>query len=101
LILGGCRIWCIFQRYGITLANEIIPGDRENLKHWQAGKIVVFNNPNHIAIISDWRNYQGVPLLIHNDGPWTSESDDFLKWKNKSKGMKHYRYPAQGLADGL
>ena len=84
-----------FKRYGTTLANELIPGDRENLKLWQAGDIVIFYEPDHIAIVSDRRNYQGVPLLIHNDGPWASEGDDFLMWKSMSKKMKHYRYPKQ------
>ena len=84
-----------FRRHGTTLANEIIPGDRENLKLWQAGDIVIFYDPDHIAIVSDQRNYQGVPLLIHNDGPWASEADDLLMWKNLSKVIKHYRYPMQ------
>ena len=84
-----------FKRYGTTLAAEIIPANRENLKLWQAGDIIIFYDPDHIAIVSDRRNFQGVPLLIHNDGPWTGEEDDLLTWLNSSRVIKHYRYPRQ------
>lgn len=56
-----------FSRFANNLITEIIPGDVENLKEWQAWDIVSFWQPNqHIAIISDKRDENWVPYLIHN-----------------------------------
>lgn len=81
-----------FQRHGATLTTEIIPHDRANLALWQPGDIVTFTNPDHIAILSDKRNAEGIPLLLHNDGPWASEGDDFMLWYQLGI-TGHYRYP--------
>jgi hypothetical protein len=80
-----------FKRYATTLTLELKPYDKENLKQWQGGDIVVFKNPGHIGILSDKRRNDGIPYLIHNAGPYAMEADDFLWWYPKIVG--HYRFP--------
>ena len=81
-----------FKRHGLTLGTEIIPNDTENLALWQPGDLVTFTNPNHIAILSDKRNAEGIPLLLHNDGPTASESDRFMFWYGRGI-TGHFRFP--------
>jgi|LSQX01.1.fsa_nt_gb uncharacterized protein YijF (DUF1287 family) len=85
-----------FDRHATVLTTEIKPGDEENLKEWQPGDIVVFDDPmEHIAIVSDQRNEDGIPLMIHNAGPYTQENDMLMYWKeNYSPIIGHYRFPA-------
>ncbi|GAV24290.1 DUF1287 domain-containing protein [Carboxydothermus islandicus] len=80
-----------FRRHAQILTTKLIPGDPENLKEWQGGDIVVFKNPQHIAIISDKRRRDGVPYIIHNAGPYTREADELLLWLPGIVG--HYRFP--------
>jgi uncharacterized protein YijF (DUF1287 family) len=82
-----------FKKSATSLTTEIIPGDAENLKEWQGGDIVVFDDPvEHIAIVSDKRRNDGVPLIIHNAGPYTLENDMILEWP--SPITHHFRFPA-------
>ncbi|MBU4532829.1 MAG: DUF1287 domain-containing protein [Eubacteriales bacterium] len=81
-----------FGKYGMTLTTEIIPGDPENLIHWQPGDIVVWDGPEHIGIVSDRRRADGVPLAIHNSGPQASENATLLSWPGEI--THHFRYPA-------
>lgn len=83
-----------FTRHGKSLTTVIIPGDANNLALWQPGDIVTFTNPDHVAILSDRRNRQGIPLLLHNDGPFASEEDAFMRWY-KCGITGHFRFPAQ------
>lgn len=75
------------------LTTEVIPGNVENLEQWQGGDIVTFEQiPGglwHVAIISDTRKDDGVPLLIHNYGSGVKESDYLINWPTKISG--HYR----------
>lgn len=80
-----------FSRHARTLTKTIKPDDAANLASWQGGDIVVFANPDHIGILSDKRNRQGIPLLLHNDGPWASEADDFMLWYNRGI-VAHFRF---------
>ncbi|GAV23048.1 DUF1287 domain-containing protein [Carboxydothermus pertinax] len=82
-----------FRRHARSLTLKLIPGDPENLKEWQGGDIVVFKNPQHIAIISDRRRPDGVPYLIHNAGPYPREADELLWWLPGIVG--HYRFPLE------
>ena len=89
---------CVFfERFATPLTIELIPLDIENLKEWQAGDIVVFDDPmEHIAIISDIRNKDGVPYIIHNSGPYTQENDMLIFWdENYSPLIAHYRFPKE------
>jgi uncharacterized protein YijF (DUF1287 family) len=81
-----------FKRHADILTTKISPGDKSNLELWQGGDIVVFGSPApHVAIISDKRRRDGVPLLIHNAGPYAKENDCLLYWT--SPITYHFRYP--------
>ena len=47
----------------------------------------------HIGMLSDKRNNQGIPLVIHNGGPYTRE-EDVLSWclKYDYPITWHFRY---------
>ncbi len=82
-----------FQRHALKLITDVKPGDVGNLEQWQPGDIVVFGlpaDPDHIAIISDRRRKDGVPLVIHNAGPWATEGDYLLRWQTKID--HHFRF---------
>ncbi len=80
-----------FKRHAQSLSTAIKPGNAENMRLWQPGDIVVFAGPDHIAILSDKRNDEGVPLLLHNQGPWATEDDDFTAWA-KGGIVAHFRF---------
>lgn len=81
-----------FKRNAALLTTEIVPNNLENLKQWQGGDIVVFGAPLwHIGIVSDKRRPDGVPLLIHNGGPYAAENDMLLDWP--SSIVHHFRFP--------
>jgi len=61
------------------------------LQEWQGGDIVTFSNPEHIAIVSDKRNSDGIPYIIHNAGPYTMEVDNLMRWIPGITG--HFRFP--------
>ena len=77
-----------FRRHAATLTTLI---DAANLSAWQPGDIVVFANPDHIAIVSDKRNEDGIPLLLHNQGPFATEGDDFMAWYARGI-VAHFRF---------
>ena len=79
-----------FRRHALSLTTQVMPGDVSNLVEWQPGDIVVFGNGGHIGIISDRRRPDGVPLLIHNTGPWATEGDYLLRYPSPITG--HYRF---------
>ena len=83
-----------FSRRAISLPTRIIPGAQANLAGWQPGDIVTFTNPDHIAILSDIRNADGIPFLPHNGGPVASEADSFMFWYGRGV-TGHYRYPRE------
>ena len=81
-----------FDNYAEKITKEI---NKETLKSgdWQAGDIVTYEQiPGglwHIAIISNRKNKEGFPLLIHNHGFGTTENNLLLNWPSKISG--HYR----------
>jgi uncharacterized protein len=83
-----------FRRHAQSLTKEIISWNVANLKEWQGGDIVIFDQPyQHIAIVSDRRRKDGVPYIIHNRSPYTMEEDALLYWNNKlSPIIGHYRW---------
>jgi len=83
-----------FKKYADSLTTELKPWDQENLRKWQGGDIVVFGPPcDHVGVVSDKRRADGVPLLIHNAGPYTREDNALLTWP--SPLAYHFRYPAR------
>ena len=95
------------EEYGITAPDKNIDFRRvRNLKvflsrnavklttnvseteQWQGGDIVIFEG--HIGIVSDRRNKNGVPYIIHHNDPWqTAYEQDILEKRTDIVG--HYR----------
>lgn len=74
-----------FERNHITLTNDL-----SQIAEWQPGDIVVFGS-KHIGIISDKRNKNGVPYLLHNGGQPNRE-EDILELYNRYEPISgHYR----------
>ena len=72
-----------FDNNAITLTTDI-----SKIKEWQGGDIVIFTK--HIGIISDKRNKNGVPFVIHHANPYQKYyEEDILEWRNDIVG--HYR----------
>lgn len=72
-----------FEHNAISLTTDITKIDE-----WQGGDIVLFKN--HIGIISDRRNKNGVPFLIHHANPIQKYyEEDVLE--NRKDIVGHYR----------
>ncbi len=72
-----------FENNAITLTTDI-----SKIKEWQGGDIVIFTK--HIGIISDKRNKNGVPFVIHHANPYQKNyEEDILELRNDIVG--HYR----------
>lgn len=62
--------------------------DVSDIKQWQGGDIVIFDK--HIGIVSDKRNKNGVPFLIHHANPYQIYfEEDALEDRDDIVG--HYR----------
>ena len=75
-----------FERHCLVLTNDPYEIDK-----WMPGDIVIFGN-NHIGIISDLRNKDGISYLISNYGQKKMEEDSLIKWYNKRGITGHYRF---------
>lgn len=65
-----------------------LTADISKIEEWQGGDIVIFEN--HIGVISDRRNKNGVPYVIHhNDAFQATYEEDILESRNDIVG--HYR----------
>lgn len=72
-----------FSHYATALTTNI-----EDVEQWQGGDIVVFEK--HIGIISDRRNENGVPYVIHHQGAFQKYyEEDILETRKDIVG--HYR----------
>lgn len=77
-----------FDKYAESLTLDIY-----DIEEWQPGDIVVFGrNYKHIGIISDRRNKDGIPYLIHNSNQLNREEDALVRWTNHQKVTGHYRW---------
>ena len=76
---------------------ESLTTDPMTISAWQPGDIVVFGT-HHIGIISDKRNKNGIPYLIHNSGQLRREEDALLSCGEISG---HFRFNATRLPDDL
>ncbi|MBQ4347715.1 MAG: DUF1287 domain-containing protein [Firmicutes bacterium] len=81
-----------FEEYAIPLTTDI-----EQTDQWLHGDIVIFEGERHIGIISDKRNSQGIPYVIHNSGQLRREEDYF----KREKPTAHFRFDAALLDPGL
>ena len=77
-----------FDRNTINLSTDI-----NEIEEWNPGDIVIFGeNYSHIGIISDKRNKDGIPYLIHNAGQFKREEDTLERWANNKTITGHYRF---------
>ena len=72
-----------FSHTAVALTTEI-----SETEEWQGGDLVIFEN--HIGIVSDRRNKNGVPYIIHHNDPWQAAYEqDILEKRTDIVG--HYR----------
>ena len=72
-----------FENNAISLTTDI-----KDISNWQGGDIVIFEN--HIGIVSDNRNKNGIPFIIHHANPYQLYyEEDILENRNDIIG--HYR----------
>lgn len=77
-----------FEKYALKLTTDIT-----DLAAWQAGDIVVFGGDRHIGMVSDKRNRQGQPYILHNNGQLKREED----YLTKAQPTAHYRFDASQI----
>ena len=65
--------------------------DPKDIAAWQPGDIVTFGS-RHVGIISDKRNRDGIPYLIHNSGQPRREEDALLRCHRNHPISGHYRW---------
>ncbi len=73
-----------FERHALSLTL-----DTSKIEEWQPGDIVTYGE-SHIAIVSDRRNKDGKPYIIHNMGQYNREEDALTY----SKISGHFRFKA-------
>ena len=56
------NLYVYFQHTAISLTTDV-----KQIDQWQGGDVIVFKD--HIGIISDIRNVNGVPFIIHHGSP--------------------------------
>lgn len=71
-----------FDNYAISLSTSL-----DDISDWQGGDIVIF--PSHIGIVSDKRNKDGIPFLIHHANPYQRYYEEDVLKMYKIEG--HYR----------
>lgn len=77
-----------FEKYAVAQTTDI-----DAIEEWQPGDIVIFNNDKHIGMVSDRRNKNGQPYILHNGGQFRREED----YLGRSKVIAHYRFDASLL----
>lgn len=70
--------------------SQIVDNDPYEIDEWMPGDIVVFGT-NHIAIISDKRNKDGIAYIIHNAGQLNREEDALINWYKRYGISGHFR----------
>ena len=75
-----------FSRNATSLSTDL-----SQIADWQPGDIVTFEN-RHVGIISDKRNKNGIPYLIHNGGQRNREEDILEIYSLYSKISGHFRW---------
>lgn len=65
---------------------ESLTTDTEEIEKWQGGDIVVY--ANHIGIVSDKRNKDGIPYIIHHAGSIKYEENKLTS----KQIIGHYRF---------
>jgi len=77
-----------FDRHLVSLTVNIYEIDQ-----WQPGDIVImYEDFHHTGIVSDQRNFMGIPYLIHNTGQKDREEDILMYAYYHAKITRHYRW---------
>lgn len=77
------NLYVYFQHTAVSLTTDV-----SKYEEWQGGDVVVFKN--HIGIISDRRNKNGTPYVIHHGSPTQiGYEQDILEGRNDIIG--HFR----------
>lgn len=72
-----------FKNHAISLTTDVM-----EIEQWQGGDIIVFKK--HIGIVSDKRNKNGVPFIIHHANPYQKHyEEDILE--NREDIVRHFR----------
>ena len=75
------KVW--FKNNAVSLTTDL-----SDIEEWQGGDIVIFKN--HIGVVSDRRNKDGVPYMIHHNSPHqASYEEDILEKRDDL--VAHYR----------
>ena len=82
------NLQAFFEKYAVSVTNDI-----DKVEEWQPGDIVIFGNNTHIGIVSDKRNENGRPYIIHN-GDQEEREEDYL---GQEYASFHYRFDASLL----
>ena len=80
-----------FERHATKLTTNT-----KRIAEWQPGDIVIFED-KHIGIISDRRNKNGMPYVIHNGGQENREED----YLTKKEITGHYRFDASKIDENI
>ncbi|HPE16286.1 MAG TPA: DUF1287 domain-containing protein [Oscillospiraceae bacterium] len=83
-----------FSRNAEVLTTTLVPRDAENLAQWQGGDIVVVDG--HIGMLSNRRNRNGVPYVIHHPNGKPREENILELWAKTGRIDGHYRYLPEG-----
>lgn len=82
-----------FKRNADSITTELKPFNTDNLKQWQPGDIVIIMKPfEHIAVISNVRDRNGVPKVIHNTSPHAIENSSLAYWEPYIYAHYRWRY---------
>lgn len=82
-------------RYAQTLTTDTAAHDQ-----WQQGDIVIFDTSWHIGMVSDRRDGQGVPLLLHNMAQKDREND-YLGSASHRPITGHFRFDASRIPQSV
>lgn len=77
-----------FERNAASLTCDI-----DDLTAWQGGDIAVFSD--HVGIVSNRRNADGIPYLIHHEGPFQLAYEDDGLSRRVNDIVGHYRIGAR------
>ena len=88
------NLYVFFSKYALNLTLDI-----DQIEEWQPGDIVVFGEYQHIGIISDKRNRDGEPYVIHNSGQPLREEDVLRERAKKDTITGHFRWDASQIED--
>ncbi len=84
-----------FEEYAVKLKLDI-----HAVEEWQPGDIVIFGNDKHIGIVSDIRDKNGIPYIIHNGGQDDRE-ENYLVQEDSQTVTGHYRFDASLLPENV